>query len=75
MVFCDKSTRATGVLKRVRLSVRSSQVMCRRQALYSLVLLLRCASISRFSSSGVSFGRSIVSVSFASLPVNRNGTW
>jgi hypothetical protein len=34
----------------------------RHQALYSLVLLLRCASIRRFSSSGVSFGRFIVSV-------------
>ena len=29
---------------------------------YSLVLLLRCAAISFFSSSGVSFGRSIVSI-------------
>src|SRR4029434_3786749 len=42
---------------------------------YSLALLFRCASISRFSSSGVSFGRSIVSVSLSSVPVKRNGTW
>ena len=41
---------------------------------YSLILLFRSASISRFSSSGVSFGRSIVSVSLLSLPVNLNGT-
>src|SRR4029453_13931102 len=42
---------------------------------YSLPLFFRCASISRFSSSGVSFGRSIVSVSLSSVPVKRNGTW
>jgi hypothetical protein len=34
----------------------------------------RCASISRFSSSGVSFGGSIAIVSFVSLPVKANGT-
>lgn len=42
---------------------------------YSLVLLLRWpCSMSCFSSAGVSFGRSSVIVSFASLPVNSNGT-
>jgi hypothetical protein len=42
---------------------------------YSLALLFRCASISFFTSSGVSFGRSMVSVSLSSVPVNGNGTW
>ena len=42
---------------------------------YSLVLLFRCACISFFSSSGVSFGRSIDSVILLILPVNANGTW
>ena len=41
---------------------------------YSLARLLRCACASRFSSSGVSFGRSILSVSFSSWPVKVNGT-
>ena len=35
----------------------------------------RYPSISFFSSSGVSFGCSIESVSLLSLPVNLNGTW
>jgi hypothetical protein len=42
---------------------------------YSLILLLRRASLSRFSSSGESFGRSVFKVSLLSLPVNLNGTW
>ena len=42
---------------------------------YSLVLLFRCACISFFSSSGVSFGRSIVSVIRLNLPVKANGGW
>ena len=42
---------------------------------YSLVFWLRCASMSRFSSSGVSFGRSIVSVILSILPLKANGTW
>jgi hypothetical protein len=42
---------------------------------HSLAALLRCASMSFFSSAGDSFGRSIVSVTLMSLPVNRNGTW
>ena len=42
---------------------------------YSLALLFRCACMSFFSSSGVSFGRSIVSVILSILPVNANGTW
>lgn len=41
---------------------------------YSLTLLFRCACISFFSSSGVSFGRSIASVILLILPVNLNGT-
>src|SRR5262249_9467105 len=41
---------------------------------YSLALLLRRVVSSFFMSSGVSFGRSIVSVSLLSLPVNLNGT-
>ncbi len=52
---------------------RLSHVASPRLA-HSLIWLLRCASISFFSSSGVSFGRSIVSVSLSSLPVKRNGT-
>ena len=42
---------------------------------YWLALFFCIASCSFFSSSGVSFGRSIVSVSFASFPVNLNGGW
>ena len=42
---------------------------------YSLILLFRCASLSRFSSSSVSLGRSMVKVSLFSLAVSRNGTW
>ena len=45
------------------------------RACYSLALLFRPASMSRFSSSGVSFGRSIESVNLSSLPVNVNGHW
>ena len=42
---------------------------------HSLARLLRWpSSLRRFSSSGVSFGRSMTSVSFVSLPVNSNGT-
>ncbi len=46
-----------------------------RSRAYSLVLLFRFACISFFSSSGVSFGRSMVSVILLILPVNANGTW
>jgi len=42
---------------------------------HSLALLSRCACISFFSSSGVSFGRSIVSVTLLSVPVKANGGW
>jgi len=42
---------------------------------YWLVLLSRCAAISFFSSSGVSFGRSIDSVILSIFPVKANGTW
>src|SRR5262245_13602113 len=42
---------------------------------YSRTFLWRCASMSRFSSSGVSLGWSIVSVILLILPVNLNGTW
>jgi hypothetical protein len=42
---------------------------------HSLAALLRCASMSFFSSAGDSFGRSIESVTLLSLPVKRNGTW
>ncbi len=47
-----------------------------QQALpYSLALLFRCPSCSSsLISAGDSFGRSILSVSFSSLPVNLNGT-
>jgi len=46
------------------------------QGHYSLALLFRwLCSMSIFSSAGVSFGRSILSVSLLSLPVNLNGTW
>src|SRR6266404_5163397 len=41
---------------------------------YSLVLLSRCAAISFFSSSGVSFGRSIDSVILLIFPVKAKGT-
>src|SRR6185295_17496971 len=41
---------------------------------HSLALLLRCACISFFSSSGVSFGLSIDSVILLILPVNLKGT-
>src|SRR6266496_58494 len=41
---------------------------------YSLIRLFRCASLSRFLSSGVSLGRSILIVSLLSLPVNLNAT-
>jgi hypothetical protein len=41
---------------------------------YSLALLFRSASMRRFSSSGVSCGRSILIVSLNSFPVNLNGT-
>jgi len=42
---------------------------------YSLAWLLRSACRSFCISSGVSFGRSIVSVNLLSLPVKANGTW
>ena len=42
---------------------------------YSLALLLRPAAVSLFTSSGVSFGRSMVSVIFPIFPVKANGTW
>src|SRR5262249_18262185 len=43
---------------------------------YSLARLFRWpSSMRRFSSSGVSFGRSMASVSLVSLPVSLNGTW
>src|SRR5262249_40468310 len=48
---------------------------CIKSLNYSAARLLRVASLSRFSSSGVNFGRSIFSMSLLSLPVKRNGTW
>ncbi len=42
---------------------------------YSLALLFRCAASSFFTSSGESFGRSMVSVILPILPVKANGTW
>ena len=42
---------------------------------YSLTLLLRVAIWSFLMSSGVSWGRSIVSVILLIFPVNVNGTW
>jgi hypothetical protein len=57
-----------GVTNRVTRHSRPSLV-------HSLTLLLRCASMSRFSSAGESLGRSMLSVTLLSLPVKRNGTW
>jgi hypothetical protein len=42
---------------------------------YRLSLAFSCASMSFFSSAGVSFGRSSVIVSLLSLAVSANGTW
>ena len=63
-----RSSKVNAQPRRARQAVRNADEC------YSLILLFRSASISRFSSSGVSFGRSIVSVSLLSLPVNLNGT-
>jgi hypothetical protein len=54
--------------------MRGHRRLRERCAYYSLALLFRCVAISFFTSSGVSFGRSMVSVSLLSLPVKRNGT-
>jgi len=45
------------------------------ERVYSLARLLRWAASSFFTSSGESFGRSMVSVIFPILPVKANGTW
>src|SRR5262249_58770963 len=42
---------------------------------YSAARLLRVVSLSFWMSAGESFGRSILSVTLLSLPVNLKGTW
>ena len=58
--FCRIAVEEKTFANSVTIGERSTDLCA---ALYSLVLLFRCASMSFFSSSGVSFGRSIVNPS------------
>src|SRR5262249_23142979 len=61
----------TKMLNDAWLTLRALEVA----GIYSLTLLLRWASESRLTSSGVNCGRSSLRVSLTSLPLNLNGTW